>query len=195
MKGYQPIVGSRQLKKIYIPKPLSILQKKRLKSTSILSAATLLHRCHSILLRWQLLLWVPGLTVGPVQHGADHFLLPDPWLDILLKSGHQSCSHEPLFNDFPCNSQIWAVWKRLHPGIYWIKENQRNNRRTCTQWCTRYTCREQGWASCINKLWTVWILFQKLLWIENQYNKTPYYLLLDASWLTFILSHLYTNLG
>ena len=50
MKGYQPIVGSRQLKKIYIPKPLSILQKKRLKSTSILSAATLLHRCHSILL-------------------------------------------------------------------------------------------------------------------------------------------------
>ena len=40
MRGNQFIVGSRQLKKIKIPKPLSVLYIKLLKMKSLLSAAT-----------------------------------------------------------------------------------------------------------------------------------------------------------
>ena len=51
MRAYQPIVGSRQLMKIYIPKPLCILHIKCLMFTPLLSAPAPLHRCHSSLLR------------------------------------------------------------------------------------------------------------------------------------------------
>ena len=37
----------------------------------------------------------------------------------------------------------------------------------CTQWSTRYTCRKQGWPSCINKVWTVWI-FLKFWSVTNK---------------------------
>ena len=91
MRGYHPIVGSSQLKKIYLPKQLSILYIKWLKFTPLMLAATSLHRCHSILWKWQLLL-VPRLLRGPGHHRADHFFFPDPWPNILIQSVHQSSS-------------------------------------------------------------------------------------------------------
>ena len=82
----------------------------------------------------------------------------------------------PLSNAVPCNLHTMRIVKKTTHVIYWITgdAHQRNSHRKCTQWSTKYTCREQGWASCINKVWTVWIIFLKLLRIENPYNKTPY---------------------
>ena len=44
---------------------------------------------------------------------------------------------------------IWTLSFILHPY-----------HRKYTQWSTRYTCREQGWTSCLNKVGTVWIFFK-----------------------------------
>ena len=119
MKGYQPIVGSRQFKKIDIPKQLHVIL---LKLTPLLSAATL-NNCHSSLLRCQLLqtmgvgessllsqylefyqaLSVMGQTISlPLTLGITFY----------FNIGTNPIHLDPRSNTVPCKSQIISIVKK-----------------------------------------------------------------------------------
>ena len=59
---------------------------------------------------------VSGILPGPGHGGADYFLIPNPWLNILLQSVTNLLHLNPLSNGVPCNSQIISIVKRLHTG-------------------------------------------------------------------------------
>ena len=151
MRWYQHIVGSMQLKKIDIPKPISILHIKWFKFTPLLSAATPLHRWHSSL----------SVKIATSTMSVSESSLASHYLNFCqaLASMEQTMSFSlticstfyfnlgtnlfhmyPLSNDVPCNSHIIRIMKKTTHVVYWITggAHQRNNHRKCTQWSTKY---------------------------------------------------------